>query len=327
MACQRTSGANLPSPVRQGGIRIPSPCSTAKGSYEASVNSTRLLAQSLRDGSDLDVMVYRAGIRAGRVAKSTGAWITAMPDTLNGTDLSSEEFRDGLRLRYGLRPTNLPTTCDGCTKSFSVEHALSCKVGGLVTLRHNVMAGEWHRLCAQALMPAAVTDEPLIHSGRELQVRANGEGLDAMPENRGDVAAHGFWKRGATTIFDVRITDTDAPSYRSRDPVKVLAAHEKEKKDKYLEDCLTRRRHFTPLVFSVDGLRGVEATAAGNRLALMLSAKWNRSYSEVCGYVRSRLAISLARTTSLCLRGARDPSARASHPTWDSGAGLGLYRI
>jgi hypothetical protein len=344
-------------PVRQAGIGIPSPGSTAAGSYAASFDCTRLLAQSLRDGTDLDVVAYRAGIRAGRLdssktrtmvaeaaltslladatpaatrqatrAKSTGAWITAMPDALNGTVLSSDEFRDSLRLRYGLRPTNLPITCDGCTKSFSVEHAMSCKVGGLVLLRHNDVSGEWHRLCAQALTPAAVTDEPLIHSGRELQVRANGEGQEAVPETRGDVAAHGFWKRGATTIFDVRITDTDAPSYRNRDPVKVLAVQEKEKKDKYLENCLARRRHFTPLVFSVDGLRGVEATAASNRLAAMLSAKWHRSYSEVCGYVRSRLAISLARTTSLCLRGARDPTARASHPTWDNGAGLGLYR-
>jgi len=85
-------------------------------------------------------------------------------------------------------------------------------------------------------------------------------------------------------IFDVRITDTDAPTYRSWDPTKVLAAHKKEKKDKYLADCLARQCHFTPLVFSVDGLRGVKATAAGNRLAVMLSAKW---YSDVCGYVRS----------------------------------------
>ena len=52
-------------------------------------------------------------------------------------------------------------------------------------------------------------------------------------------------------IFNIRITDTDAPMYRNRDPIKVLAAHEKEKKDKYLEDCLARRRHFTPIVVSI----------------------------------------------------------------------------
>ena len=98
-----------------------------------------------------------------------------------------------------------------------------CKVGRLVLLRHNNVAEEWCRLCAQALTPAAVSDERLIHSGQDLQVLANGEGKKVPPENRGDVAAH--------TIFDVRITDIDAPTYLNRD----LATHEKEK-DKYLED-------------------------------------------------------------------------------------------
>ena len=102
-----------------------------------------------------------------------------------------------------------------------------CKVGGLVLLRRNDMAGEWHRLCAQALTPVAVSDEPLIHSGRNLQVRANSESTEVSPENQGDMAAQ--------KIFDVRVTDTDAPTNHNRDPVKVLAAHEEENKDKYLE--------------------------------------------------------------------------------------------
>ena len=67
---------------------------------------------------------------------------------------------------------------------------MSCKVGGLVSLRHNDVVGEWHRLCAQALTPTAVSDEPLIHSGRDLQVRANSNSTEVPPETRGDVAAH-----------------------------------------------------------------------------------------------------------------------------------------
>ncbi len=30
---------------------------------------------------------------------------------------------------------------------------------------------------------------------------------------RGDVGAHGIWKRGRTTIFDVQVCDTDTKSY------------------------------------------------------------------------------------------------------------------
>jgi hypothetical protein len=146
-------------------------------------------------------------------------------------------------------------------------------------------------------------------------------------EDRGDVAVRGFWCRGTTAIFDVRITDTDAPTYRGQSTAKVLEKHEKEKKKKYLKACLEQRRHFTPLVFSVDGVLGSEAKAASKRLAARLSEKWKRPYSEVCGFVRSRLSVSLVRSMSSCLRGARDPAANnIGRATWDSGTGLALYR-
>jgi hypothetical protein len=345
-------------PIRQAGIGIPNPVQLAAASYATSVECAAPLTKSLREGSDFDVGDYLREARAAREAlkdartmagtaeltrlledtpvklqrqvrrgKLTGTWLATTPTTFNGTDLSADEFRDSLRLRYGLQPLMLPAKCDGCTQPFSVEHAMSCKAGGLVTLRHNDVAAEWHQLCAQALTPSAVSDEPLIHSSRDNQISANRNGPEVaiQPETRGDVAAHGFWRRGTTAIFDVRITDTDAPSYRNRDPTKILQGHEKEKKAKYLEACLARRRTFTPLVFSVDGMRGQEASAASKRLACLLSSKWNRTYSEVCHFVRSRLSIALVRSTSMCLRGARDPTARASRPAWESGSGLALY--
>ena len=193
-------------------------------------------------------------------------------------------------------------------------------------LRHNDVCGEWSQLCAQALTPSAVTDEPLIHIGRS---RGNGEGAtgaEVLPELRGDIAAHGFWKRGTTTIFDVRITDTEVKSNRGRDPMKVLASHEDAKKAKYNDACQRQRRHFTPLVFSVDGLRGVEASAASKKLASLLAVKWHRSYSQVCGFVRSRMSLALVRATSRCLRAERKPFARTPAIPWDNGAGLSLYR-
>ena len=140
------------------------------------------------------------------------------------------------------------------------------------------------------------------------------------------MAVHGFWRRGTSTIFDIRVTDTDAPSNRKLEPRKVLARQEREQKDKYVEHCLAQRRHLSPLVFSLDGLRGAEAENATKRLASLLASKWKRAYSEVCGFVRSRLAITLVRTTTMCLRGARDSAARTTHATWDSGVGLALYR-
>ena len=101
--------------------------------------------------------------------------------------------------------------------------------------------------------PATVSDK---HSST--QIRTCAVTIKAQryhQKNSCDVVARGFWGRGATTIFDVRIADTDAPTYRNWDPVKALVAHGKEKKDKYLKDCLAR--HFTTLAFSIDCLRGV----------------------------------------------------------------------
>ncbi len=83
---------------------------------------------------------------------------------------------------------------------------------GLVTQRHNDLKAEWHHFCTQALSMTAVTNELLIHSSWDVR-QAGAEGADPQPELRGDVAAHGLWKRGTTAIFDIRVTDTDVASY------------------------------------------------------------------------------------------------------------------
>ena len=48
---------------------------------------------------------------------------------------------------------------------------------------------------------------------------------------RADVSAHGLWKRGTTTMFDIRIVNLDAGSYLRITPEKALAKAEKENKD------------------------------------------------------------------------------------------------
>jgi hypothetical protein len=53
-------------------------------------------------------------------------------------------------------------------------------------------------------------------------------------ELRGDLLVRGFWGRGTDCIIAVRVTDIDAKSNLSKDHAKVLEAHEKEKKRKYL---------------------------------------------------------------------------------------------
>ena len=125
----------------------------------------------------------------------------------------------------------------------------------------------------------------------------------------------------------MRVVNTDALSYLKKAPEKCLHKAEKGKKKMYLEACLQQRRHFFPFVTSVDRLMGVEATATLKRIASRLATKWRHPYSKTCGYVKSRVAITLVRSTHRCLRGSQVPAHRISvqRPQWEDGVGLNLF--
>ena len=68
-------------------------------------------------------------------ATRNGACIGYVPHRLNGMELSREEFRDNLRLRYGLMPQYTPAACDYCGKRFLIKNGPSCQKGDLVLAR------------------------------------------------------------------------------------------------------------------------------------------------------------------------------------------------
>ena len=80
-------------------------------------------------------------------------------------------------------PKDIPATCDGCGKKFSIEHALSFPNGGLVLARHDDATKEWGTLGARALVPSAITYEPKISSrtvqGERTGAGARQEGVEA----------------------------------------------------------------------------------------------------------------------------------------------------
>ena len=126
----------------------------------------------------------------------------------------------------------------------------------------------------------------------------------------------------------MRVVNTDAKSQMAKYPDKCLQETEKGKKRMYLETCLQQRRHFSPFVTSVDGLLGVDSAATLKRLASRLDTKWNQTYLETCGYIKSSITIDLVRATHRCIRGSRVPAHRISvqRPQWENGAGLNLFR-
>ena len=149
---------------------------------------------------------------------------------------------------------------------------------------------------------------------------------DSSPFDRGDVMIRGLWDKQTSCILDVRVTNTDSPSYLGTTPEKHLAKQEKIKKRKYLEACLQQRRHFSPYVVDCFGLLGEEAIAVNQRLAAKLARKWNSSYSMTMGYVNARISVAIVRATHLCIRGSRVPfrEATSKQSAWDDGSGLFL---
>jgi hypothetical protein len=82
---------------------------------------------------------------------------------------------------------------------------------------------------------------------------------------------------------------------------------------KYLEACLEQCRNFSPFVVSSDGLLGKESHTLLNKRSALLE-RWEKPYSEICGYVNAPMSIAMVRATHLCL-GLPNPNEPNEQPS------------
>ena len=77
-------------------------------------------------------------IRSLYLASEKGAlrWLNAMPLKRYQFDLTKREFRNGIALRYGWDPVEMPALCAGI-EDFTVAHALRYPKGGYKHMRQN----------------------------------------------------------------------------------------------------------------------------------------------------------------------------------------------
>ena len=83
-----------------------------------------------------------------------------MPYEEKGFHLNKREFWDAIRLRYGWPIPRLPTNC-ACGARFDLAHALSCKKGGFVSLRHNELRDLTANLLSEVCVDVAI--EPQLN--------------------------------------------------------------------------------------------------------------------------------------------------------------------
>ena len=85
--------------------------------------------------SQLDCLQQRTVLCAKEF--NVSGWLSVLPLEKDQFDLSAQQFRDVFALHYRKPLLNLPGTYDGCGATFSVDHTLDFRFGGLVTHRHN----------------------------------------------------------------------------------------------------------------------------------------------------------------------------------------------
>ena len=239
--------------------------------------------------------------RCTDLAKEKGAssWLEAIPIREQGFYLSRTEFRDAVALRFGWRPENLPSHC-ACGADFDTAHALSCPTGGLPSIRHN----EIRDLVAFTLSEVChdVVTEPYLH-----RTTASASGIDApRTDMRLDIKARGFWGgRMEEAMFDVRVFNPFAASAVTTSIQQLYHQHEAEKRRKY--ECLLREENcaFTPLILSTSGSVSPLTSTFLKRLASKLLDKKNMPYSQTLCWLWMKLAFSILRSGSMCLRASR----------------------
>ena len=155
--------------------------------------------------------------------KGASSRLSVIPLEEHGFILNKGELRDAVSLLYNKKLRGLPSKWP-CGQIYSETHALNCKKGGFVIIRHNNA-----RDFGANLMKKVYSDVEF-----EPQLQAlHGEKIDglAVDNARPDIRVRGVWRHGQNAYFDVRITNTNAESQCLLTPKRILEQHEKEKKD------------------------------------------------------------------------------------------------
>ena len=332
-------------PARLGGLGLTNPTSESAHAFEASKRITAplvalIVAQDLQQGeqrNDIrnDIQKEKNAMKKRRreqqaqqaqhileqlnphlqrsvelaQEKGSSAWLTVLPVTEHGFFLHKGEFRDALCLRYGWNLSNTPPSCS-CGTSFSVDHAMTCHMGGIPTIRHNeirditatLLTEICHNVATEPLLQP-LTNESFTHRS-----------ADTDPNARLNIRARGFWSTGQDAFFDVRVFHPNAPSNCSMTTTAAYRKHESMKKREYAQRVQeVEHGVFTPLVLSTTGGMGREATTFYKRLADGISRKEQKQYSVVMGWIRCRLSFAILCSAILCIRGSRSSHHRPKH--------------
>ena len=194
----------------------------------------------------------------------------------------------------------IPQKC-ACGEENTIDHLISCKLGGFVCFRHNnvrdLIGHELNKVCIDTKI------EPHLLNVREVDLPAGTITADGA---RLDISSRGFWSGMDNIYFDVRIFNPRISSNSNQTIAKTYLKHEKEKKTSYLHRVLeVEKSTFTPLVMSTTGGLGREFQKTLKQLAEKKASKTGYSYDQCIRYLRLRLSFAMVRSVTISIRGHR----------------------
>jgi septum formation topological specificity factor MinE len=230
--------------------------------------------------------------------KGAGSWLSVPPIRSLGYVLNKQEFRDSICLRYDWKIPNTPNYCQ-CGKKNNVDHALSCKKGGFLHLRHDQIRNLDAELMKEVCKDVRI--EPELLPLQNQQVTGN-----TADKARLDVSGIGVWAPMERSFIDVRVIHPNCATYVNQELPSLFEQHEKQKKRAYNERVLNvEKGSFTPIVLATTGGMGNEAQRFHKRLAVLIAQKRNEDYADVLNHIRTRLRFCLLKSTLIALRGVR----------------------
>ena len=228
------------------------------------------------------------------------SWLSALPLKDQGFDLNKSEFQDALNLQYDKPLKNLPSKCP-CKKKFTITHAMNCKLGGFIILRHDTVKIFEANLLKQICKDVQVEPPLQPCTGHTFAGSVN-----TNDNARPDVRAKGFWRQGQNAYFDVCITNVDAASHRDKPIDTVVKEQEQKKKREYNARILeVEHSTFTPIILTTKGAMGKECQIYHKSLAEKLSIKSGDRYEEVTRLMRVKLSFIVLKAALTCIRGSR----------------------
>ena len=175
--CSPTERRLIALPAKLGGLGIPIFSEIARDEFKNSCEISEdqkdaiILQESQIHRNETKSKAVRSKIRAARIKKQTTELESIKQLTSEyqqrlidlkeeGYVIAKNLFWDLIRLRYGWNLKRMPTRCE-CGSNFNIEHALSCKKGGFVSLRHNHLRNITCNFLNQICNDVSV--EPMLH--------------------------------------------------------------------------------------------------------------------------------------------------------------------